>query len=560
MRYNEANIFLGVVMSPQTSIALYEKLKLSKLGIESASEIYYQLDYDALFDHETQSDAKGYEHGVVTSSGAVAVNTGTFTGRSAKDKYIVVDPLTEKTIWWANDGSTNKPLQPATWATLKSLCAKQLSQKKLYVMDGFCGATPESRLSVRLVTEVAWQAHFFKNMFIRPTESELESFTPDFTILNACKATFSDYAAHGMRSDVFIAFNLTERIQLIGGTWYGGEMKKGIFSIMNYFLPNNDIAALHCSANQGKSGDVALFFGLSGTGKTTLSADPKRHLIGDDEHGWDTNGVFNFEGGCYAKTIDLSVENEPDIYHAIKRNALLENVGVRTDGSVDFSDRSKTENTRVSYPIDHIPNIVTPISAGGHAKTIIFLTCDAYGVLPPVSKLNKEQAMYQYLSGYTAKVAGTELGITEPTATFSACFGAPFLTHHPTRYAALLGEQMSKHNARAYLVNTGWTGGPYGVGKRISIKNTRCIIDAILDGSIASVDYSESDLFGFSIPVTVPGIDARLLNPRSTWPNPTDFDNKARQLARQFADNFSKFATTEWGKKLIAYGPKMHHL
>ena len=393
-------------------------------------------------------------------------------------------------------------------------------------------------------------------MFIRPSDQELESFQPDFTILNACKATCADYEAHGLRSEVFVAFNLTERIQLIGGTWYGGEMKKGIFSMMNYFLPQQGIGALHCSSNQGQNGDVALFFGLSGTGKTTLSADPKRALIGDDEHGWDDHGVFNFEGGCYAKTIDLTEEKEPDIYRAIKRDALLENVVVDANGAVDFSDGSKTENTRVSYPIYHIDNIVKPISKGGHANKVIFLTCDAYGVLPPVSKLSKDQAMYQYLSGYTAKVAGTELGVTEPTATFSTCFGAPFLTVHPTKYAEILGKKIEEHGSNAYLVNTGWTGGAFGVGHRISLKNTRIIIDAILDGSIEDAEFIESNVFGFQVPQSVPNLDAHLLNPKNTWSDKDAYDANAEKLARQFYDNFKKFTNTDAGKALEAFGPK----
>ena len=393
-------------------------------------------------------------------------------------------------------------------------------------------------------------------MFIRPTAEELTSFVPDFKILNACKATFPNYEAHGMRSDVFVAFNVTEKTQLIGGTWYGGEMKKGIFSMMNYFLPLKGIGALHCSSNQGSNGEVALFFGLSGTGKTTLSADPKRALIGDDEHGWDNDGIFNFEGGCYAKTIDLSEEKEPDIYRAIKKDALLENVVIDASGNVDFEDGSKTENTRVSYPIYHIDNIVKPVSKGGHANKIIFLTCDAYGVLPPVSKLNKNQAMYQYLSGYTAKVAGTELGVTEPTATFSACFGSPFLTVHPTQYAEILGKKMEEFNADAYLVNTGWTGGSYGVGSRISIKATRAIIDGILDGSIEDAEYKTSDVFGFQVPLSLPNFDNQLLDPRSTWADKDAFDATAEKLAVQFSENFKKFTGTSLGQELEQYGPQ----
>jgi phosphoenolpyruvate carboxykinase (ATP) len=446
-------------------------------------------------------------------------------------------------------------MSPETWTYLKGLCEKQLSGKSLYVVDGFCGANGNTRLSVRLVTEVAWQAHFFKNMFIRPTEKELETFTPDFTILNACKVSCEDYQARGLRSNVFIAFNLTERIQLIGGTWYGGEMKKGIFSIMNYYLPLKNIGALHCSANQGKDGDVALFFGLSGTGKTTLSADPKRALIGDDEHGWDDNGIFNFEGGCYAKTIDLTKEKEPDIYNAIKRDALLENVVINDDNTVDFSDGSKTENTRVSYPIYHIDNIVKPVSKGGHAKTVIFLTCDAYGVLPPVSQLSYEQAMYQYLSGYTAKVAGTELGITEPTATFSTCFGSPFLTVHPTQYAKILGQKIKENDANAYLVNTGWICGAYGQGNRISLSYTRAIIDAILDGSIKDADYQTTDFFKLRVPKTVNNIPSDILFPKNAWADKNAYDKTAKKLCQLFIDNFKKFSSSELGKSLSSFGP-----
>lgn len=524
-------------------------------GITDTKTIFHNLTYDELYEHETSADLEGYEKGTVTSSGTVAVDTGKFTGRSAKDKYIVRQKDTEDKIWWEKDGSTNKELSEESWAHLKELSVNQLSGKKLYIMDGFCGANKETRLSVRLVTEVAWQAHFFKNMFIEPTSDELKLFKPDFTILNACKTHCEDFEKYNLRSDVFVAFNLKERMQLIGGTWYGGEMKKGIFSIMNYFLPLKGIGALHCSANMGDNGDVALFFGLSGTGKTTLSADPKRKLIGDDEHGWDNDGIFNFEGGCYAKTIDLTEEKEPDIFHAIKRDALLENVVINADATVDYSSNEKTENTRVSYPINHIDNIVKPISKGGHANKIIFLTCDAYGVLPPVSKLTSDQAMYQYLSGYTAKVAGTELGITEPTATFSACFGSPFLTVHPTLYADILGKKMDEHNADAYLVNTGWSGGAYGVGNRINLPNTRAIIDAILDGSIESAEFVNFDVFNFQIPTALNNVDANILNPRDTWEDKAAYDAMREKLANQFKSNFKKFTNTDKGKQLEGVGP-----
>jgi phosphoenolpyruvate carboxykinase (ATP) len=525
-------------------------------GIQNPGAVYHNLSYEELFQHETADNLEGYEKGTLTAQDAVAVDTGKFTGRSAKDKYIVKDTTTADTVWWEKDGSTNKEMSPETWAHLKELCATQLSGKDLYVVDGYCGANEDTRMSVRLVTEVAWQAHFFKNMFIRPTEEELKTFTPDFTILNACKTKCENPEKYGLRSEVFVAFNLTERIQLIGGTWYGGEMKKGIFSIMNYYLPLKKIGALHCSSNQGKDGDVALFFGLSGTGKTTLSADPKRALIGDDEHGWDNEGVFNFEGGCYAKTIDLSREKEPDIYDAIRRNALLENVVVNSDNTVDYEDGSKTENTRVSYPIQHIENIVKPVSKGGHANKIIFLTCDAYGVLPPVSKLTKEQAMYQYLSGYTAKVAGTELGVTEPTATFSPCFGGPFLTVHPTQYADILGEKMEEHNADAYLVNTGWIGGAYGVGNRISLKNTRAIIDAILDGSIEDAEFETTQYFGVQIPKSLPNVEENVLNPAKSWEDKAAYEETAKKLVSLFQNNFEKYANTPSGAAVKEAGPK----
>ena len=524
-------------------------------GLSTSREIFYNLSYDELFEHETMAHDDKREDGTLTKLGAVSVDTGKFTGRSAKDKYIVKDELTTDSVWWEDQGSTNKPMSKRTWDHLKGLCLTNLSDKKLYVMDGYCGANDDTRIAVRLITEVAWQAHFFKNMFIRPTETELETFEPSFTILNACRTSCKDFADYDLRSEVFIAFNLTERIQLIGGTWYGGEMKKGIFSIMNYFLPQKGMGALHCSANQGENKDVALFFGLSGTGKTTLSADPKRALIGDDEHGWDNQGIFNFEGGCYAKTIDLTEEKEPDIYRAIKRDALLENVVVDQTGNIDFTDNSKTENTRVSYPIYHIDNIVKPVSKAGHANKIIFLTCDAYGVLPPVSKLTKEQAMYQYLSGYTAKVAGTELGITEPTATFSACFGSPFLTVHPTKYAEILGNKMDEHQAEAYLVNTGWAAGSYGIGYRISLKATRAIIDAILDGSINNSEFENTKIFKLQIPKTLPGVKSEILNPRNAWEDEDLYNKTANKLAELFQTNFKKFAATSIGQGLQDSGP-----
>lgn len=529
---------------------------LDRLGIGSATKIYHNLSYEELFHHETENTSP-QEKGVVTKSGAVAVDTGRFTGRSPKDKYIVVSEDSKDQVWWAGTGSDNHPIEKPVWEHLKGLATRQLNGKTLYIMDVFCGANPQTRLSIRLVTEVAWMAHFAKNMFIRPSEEEQKSFQPDWTILNACKTSCEDYTDWGLNSEVFAAFNIEERMTVIGGTWYGGEIKKGIFTMMNYFLPLKGIGSFHCSANQGESGDTALFFGLSGTGKTTLSADPKRLLIGDDEHGWDDEGVFNFEGGCYAKTIDLSEANEPDIYHAIKRDALLENVVVKADGEVDFSDTSKTENTRVSYPIYHIEKIVKPVSKGGHPGNIIFLTCDAFGVLPPVAKLSPEQAQYLYLCGYTAKVAGTEIGIKEPKAVFSPCFGGPFLTLHPTVYGEILGKKMADHGAHAYLVNTGWSGGGYGQGQRMSLKITRQIIDSILDGSIQKAEFEAFPVFGFDIPVNLAGVDPKILRVRETWQDPKEFDAKLKKLGQMFVDHFKTYTDTEQGQALAAFGPKV---
>lgn len=527
---------------------------LAEIGITDVSEIVYNPSYERLFEEETRPELQGYEKGVVTELGAVSVDTGIFTGRSPKDKFIVKDDTTRDTIWWSDQGKNdNKPITQEVWTELKSLVCQQLSGKRLFVVDGYCGANEESRLSVRFVTEVAWQAHFVKNMFIRPSESELASFKPDFVVMNGAKCTNPNWQEQRLNSENFVAFNLTERIQVIGGTWYGGEMKKGMFSIMNYLLPLRGMASMHCSANVGKEGDVAVFFGLSGTGKTTLSADPKRALIGDDEHGWDDDGVFNFEGGCYAKTINLSKENEPDIYNAIRRDALLENVTVREGGVIDFDDGSKTENTRVSYPIEHIENIVKPISKAGHAKKVIFLTADAFGVLPPVSCLTPEQTKYHFLSGFTAKLAGTERGITEPTPTFSSCFGAAFLSLHPTKYAQELVKKMEANGATAYLVNTGWN----GTGKRISIKATRAIIDAILDGSIDKAETAELPFFGLHVPQSVEGVEDGILNPQDTYADKAEWETKARDLADRFITNFSKFTDNEEGKALVAAGPKL---
>ncbi|KGJ98119.1 phosphoenolpyruvate carboxykinase (ATP) [Thalassotalea sp. ND16A] len=527
---------------------------LSQYGINQTTEVVYNPSYDLLFAEETKAGLEGYEKGTVTTSGAVSVDTGIFTGRSPKDKYIVRDDTSRDTVWWSDQGKNdNKPMTPETWSQLKGLVTEQLSGKRLFVVDTFCGANDDTRLKVRFITEVAWQAHFVKNMFIRPTDAELESYQPDFVVMNGAKTNNQDWQAQGLNSENFVAFNLTEKMQLIGGTWYGGEMKKGMFSMMNYLLPLKGIASMHCSANVGKDGDTAIFFGLSGTGKTTLSTDPKRELIGDDEHGWDDNGIFNFEGGCYAKTINLSAENEPDIFNAIRRDALLENVVVGADGVVDYDNGSKTENTRVSYPIHHIDNIVKPVSKAGHAKKVIFLTADAFGVLPPVAKLTPEQTEYYFLSGFTAKLAGTERGITEPTPTFSSCFGAAFLSLHPTKYAEVLVKRMQAAGAEAYLVNTGWN----GTGKRISIKDTRGIIDAILDGSIDDAEVHNLPMFNLSVPMALPGVDSGILDPRDTYADASDWNGKAEDLAKRFVNNFDKFTDTDHGAGLIAAGPKL---
>jgi phosphoenolpyruvate carboxykinase (ATP) len=527
---------------------------LGQYGINNVDEVFYNPSYELLFEHETNPDLEGYEQGKLTDSGAIAVDTGIFTGRSPKDKYIVRDDTSRDTVWWSDQGKNdNKPIEQDTWDHLKSLVTDRLSGKRLYVMDTICGANKNSQLKVRFVMEVAWQAHFVKNMFIRPSEEELEGFEPDFVVMNGAKCTNPQWQDLGLNSENFVAFNLTEKIQLIGGTWYGGEMKKGMFSMMNYLLPLNGMASMHCSANIGSDGDTAIFFGLSGTGKTTLSTDPERALIGDDEHGWDDDGVFNFEGGCYAKTINLSKESEPDIYNAIRRDALLENVTVNDGGVIDYTDNSKTENTRVSYPIYHIENIVKPVSKGGHAKQVIFLTADAFGVLPPVSKLDPEQTKYHFLSGFTAKLAGTERGITEPTPTFSSCFGAAFLSLHPTKYAKELVKRMEATGSTAYLVNTGWN----GTGKRISIEATRAIIHAILNGSIDNAESFTLPYFNLDVPLNIDAVDNGILDPRNTYDNPAEWDEKARNLAELFVKNFEKFTDTDEGKKLVAAGPQL---
>ncbi len=537
-----------------------DTLGIEKAGIMSAATIVRNPSFEDLFEYETDPALTGFERGIVTASGAVSVDTGKFTGRSPRAKYFVEEPASKDSLWWAAPGrrSDNKPISVDTWKHLKKLATDQLNGKRLFVVDGYAGTNPETRLCVRVVCEVAWQAHFCKNMFIRPTEEELEDFTPDWTILNASKTSCKDFQKYpGLNGEEFVAFHIGERMTVIGGTWYGGEMKKGIFTMMNYFLPLKGVGAFHCSANEGKQGDTALFFGLSGTGKTTLSTDPNRALIGDDEHGWDNEGIFNFEGGCYAKCINLSREGEPEIYAAIRRDALLENVVIDDRGHVDFADGSKTENTRVSYPIEHIDNIKRPVSKGAHPKTIIFLTCDAFGVLPPVCRLTRDQAMYQYLAGYTAKVAGTEVGVTEPKAAFSACFGAPFLALHPTAYSAILGKKMDQHGSRAYLVNTGWTGGGYGVGKRMSLKATRAIINAIFEGKLDTAPCATLPLFGLQYPTSVPGVDPAILNPRATWSDPHDYDAAAMKLASMFIDAFRGFTDTPEGKRLEEAGPKI---
>lgn len=533
-----------------------KSISLDQYGIQNVQEIIHNPSFDKLYNDELNPNLEGYEKGQLTELGAVNVMTGVFTGRSPKDKYIVKDAVTENTIWWNSEkaANDNKPISQNTWEALKETTVSQLSGKKLYVVDAFCGANENTRLKVRFIMEVAWQAHFVTNMFIRPTEEELANFgEPDFIVMNGSKTSFKDYSAHGLNSEVYIAFNLTEKMQLIGGTWYGGEMKKGMFAMMNYYLPLQGIASMHCSANKGKDGDVAVFFGLSGTGKTTLSTDPKRELIGDDEHGWDDEGVFNFEGGCYAKTIDLSQENEPDIYGAIKRDALLENVTVDADGIIDFKDGSVTQNTRVSYPIYHIQNIVKPISKAGHATKVIFLTADAFGVMPPVSKLTPEQTQYYFLSGFTAKLAGTERGVTQPEPTFSACFGKAFLTLHPTKYGEELVKKMEENNATAYMVNTGWN----GTGKRISIKDTRAIIDAILDGSIEKAETKTIPVFNLTVPTSLHDVNSAILDPRDTYENANDWNVKATDLASRFIKNFAQYTDNEQGQSLVKAGPQV---
>ena len=525
--------------------------ELSIYGIKDVKEIIYNPSFEILFKHETDPSLQGYDKGVETTTGAVAVKTGIFTGRSPKDKFFVKDSITDKSLWW--DGVINRPVSKEVWDFSKDLVTNFVSSKKLYVVDAFCGTNQDTRMKVRFIMEVAWQAHFVTNMFIRPSVYELENFgEPDFVMINGSKVTNPKWKEQGLNSENFVLFNLTEKMAVIGGTWYGGEMKKGIFSLMNFYLPLRGIGSMHCSANVGEKGDVAIFFGLSGTGKTTLSADPKRHLIGDDEHGWDEEGIFNFEGGCYAKTINLSKENEPDIWNAIQRNALLENVTVRDDGSVDFSDSSVTENTRVSYPIYHINKIVLP-SKAGHATKIIYLSADAFGVLPPVSILDTEQAQYHFLCGYTSKLAGTERGITEPVPSFSPAFGEAFLTLHPTIYASVLAKKMKKYGSKAYLVNTGWN----GTGKRISIKDTRAIIDAILDGSIEKAKVKKIPILNLTIPEKLINVSDGILDPRLTYKEVAGWETKAKNLSAKYIKNFEQYTDTSAGKALIKAGPKL---
>ena len=537
-------------------MAKFDKSVLEKYGITGTTEVIYNPSYEVLFEEETQESLTGFDKGQETELGAVNVMTGIYTGRSPKDKFIVDDENSHDTVWWTSDEykNDNKPVTKETWAAVKEIAKKELSNKKLYVVDGFCGANKDTRMAVRFIVEVAWQAHFVKNMFIRPSEEELAAFEPDFIVYNASKAKVENYKELGLNSETAVVFNVTSKEQVIINTWYGGEMKKGMFSMMNYFLPLKGIASMHCSANCDKNGEnTAIFFGLSGTGKTTLSTDPKRLLIGDDEHGWDDNGVFNFEGGCYAKVINLDKESEPDIYNAIKRNALLENVTVAADGKIDFADKSVTENTRVSYPINHIENIVKPISHAPAAKQVIFLSADAFGVLPPVSILTPEQTKYYFLSGFTAKLAGTERGITEPTPTFSACFGQAFLELHPTKYAEELVKKMEKSGAKAYLVNTGWN----GTGKRISIRDTRGIIDSILNHEIDKAPTKTIPFFNFVVPTQLEGVDPNILDPRDTYAEASQWEEKAKDLAARFIKNFAKYTNNEAGKALVAAGPQL---
>ena len=545
---------ITIILEKEVASSMAE-LNLKQYGIVGTTEIVHNPSYEMLFEEETKPGLEGYEKGQVSELGAVNVMTGIYTGRSPKDKYIVVDDNSKDTVWWTTPEykNDNHPMTEETWKAVKELATKELCNKRLFVVDAFCGANKDTRMAIRFIMEVAWQAHFVSNMFILPTAEELKDFQPDFVVFNASKAKVENYKELGINSETCVAFNITSREQVIINTWYGGEMKKGMFSMMNYYLPLKGIASMHCSANTDMNGEnTAIFFGLSGTGKTTLSTDPKRLLIGDDEHGWDDNGVFNFEGGCYAKVINLDKDSEPDIYNAIKRNALLENVTLDENGKIDFADKSVTENTRVSYPIDHIEKIVRPVSAAPDAKNVIFLSADAFGVLPPVSILTPEQTKYYFLSGFTAKLAGTERGITEPTPTFSACFGQAFLELHPTKYAEELVKKMQASGAKAYLVNTGWN----GTGKRISIKDTRGIIDAILNGDILTAPTKKIPYFDFEVPTELKGVDSKILDPRDTYADASQWDEKAKDLASRFVKNFAKYTTNEAGKALVEAGPK----
>ena len=537
-------------------MAKFDKSVLASYGIQTGTaEVLYNPSYEVLFNEETKAGLEGFDKCVETELGAVNCMTGIYTGRSPKDKFIVDDATSHDTVWWDSEEyhNDNHRASLEAWKAVKKIAQEELSNKKLYVVDGFCGTHRDTRMKVRFIVEVAWQAHFVTNMFIRPkTEADFEQ-EPDFIVYNASKAKVENWKELGLHSETAVVFNVTSKEQVIINTWYGGEMKKGMFSMMNYFLPLKGMASMHCSANCDMNGEnTAIFFGLSGTGKTTLSTDPKRKLIGDDEHGWDDNGVFNFEGGCYAKVINLDKESEPDIYNAIKRNALLENVTVAADGKIDFADKSVTENTRVSYPIFHINNI-QPGSSAPAAKQVIFLSADAFGVLPPVSILTPEQTQYYFLSGFTAKLAGTERGITEPTPTFSACFGQAFLELHPTKYAQELVKKMNKNNAKAYLVNTGWN----GTGKRISIRDTRGIIDRILDHEIDKAPTKTIPYFDFVVPTELEGVNKDILDPRDTYKDASEWEAKAKDLAARFIKNFKKYEGNEAGKALVAAGPKL---
>ena len=556
LRYSLPRIFPAKSERTGKRLNHMKKIDLTKYGITGTTEIVYNPSFDELYQEEIKPELTGYERGQVSELGAVNVMTGIYTGRSPKDKFIVMDENSKNTVWWTTPEypNDNHPASEEAWKELKKLAIQELSNKRLFVVDAFCGTNADTRMAIRFIMEVAWQAHFVKNMFIRPTEEELEKFEPDFVVYNASKAKVENYKELGLNSETAAAFNITSREQVILNTWYGGEMKKGMFSMMNYYLPLKGIASMHCSANTDMNGEnTAIFFGLSGTGKTTLSTDPKRLLIGDDEHGWDDNGVFNFEGGCYAKVINLDKESEPDIYNAIRRDALLENVTLDENGKIDFADKSVTENTRVSYPIDHIEKIVRPVSAAPAAKNVIFLSADAFGVLPPVSILTPEQTQYYFLSGFTAKLAGTERGITEPTPTFSACFGQAFLELHPTKYAEELVKRMEKSGAKAYLVNTGWN----GTGKRISIKDTRGIIDAILSGAILDAPTKKIPYFNFEVPTSLPGVDPAILDPRDTYADAAQWDEKAKDLAQRFIKNFVKYEGNPAGKALVPAGPQL---